>query len=272
MAKIITIDAGHGGSDSGAVNGRRHEADDVLKMAQAVGKLLTAQGIKVVYTRTADKDITINERCEIANKAKSDYFLSIHRNSGGGVGFEIWVHSEASSATSAKAKGILDRVVAVSGKNRGVKKGAPGYSNFGINRLSNAPSALFEMGFIDSNTDNALFDKYFNQYAVAVAKGLCSAVGITYKEVKRTSPAASTSTKSSGGSFEMKAYKNGSTKEYVYETVADCKAQKSAKAIGYLNPRESCSCYGRIDGMYLVVYKAGNTKKGGFVKYSGGVK
>lgn len=182
MAKIITIDAGHGGTDSGATNGKRHEADDVLTMALAVGKLLTEQGIKVVYTRTTDKDISIDERCKIANNAKSDYFLSIHRNSGGGVGYEIWVHSEASAATCDKAKGILDKVVAVSGKNRGVKKGAPGYSNFGINRLSDAPSALFEMGFIDNSGDNALFDKYFNQYAVAVAKGLCAAVGVNYKE------------------------------------------------------------------------------------------
>ena len=70
----------------------------------------------------------------------------------------------------------------------------------------------------------------------------------------------------------MKAYKNGSTKEYVYQTIADCKAQKTAKAIGYLEPRESCECHAKIDGMYLVVYKAGSTKKTGFVKYSGGVK
>ena len=76
----------------------------------------------------------------------------------------------------------------------------------------------------------------------------------------------------SGGNFEMKAYKNGSTKEYVYKTVADCKSQKTANSIGYLNPWESCECYGKIDGVYLVVYTAGSTKKTGFVKYAGGVK
>lgn len=98
-----------------------------------------------------------------------------------------------------------------------------------------------------------------------IAKGSISTVASVAK------PTTSNNVKNNGG-FEMKTYKNGSTKEYVYKTVADCKAQKTAKSIGYLDQWESCSCYGKIDGVYLVVYNAGNTKKTGFVKYSGGVK
>ena len=155
-------------------------------MALAVGKLLTAQGVKVVYTRTTDKDITINERCNISNKNKADYLLSIHRNSGvkSAQGYEIWVHSKASTATQNKAKIILDNVVAVDGRkdvNRGVKKGAVKYTDYGINRLSDAPSALLELGFISNADDNGVFDKYFNKIAEAIAKGLCSALGVTYK-------------------------------------------------------------------------------------------
>lgn len=72
------------------------------------------------------------------------------------------------------------------------------------------------------------------------------------------------------GDFEMKTYKNGSTTENVYQTVSACKNKSGA--IGSLNAYETCSCMGIIDGVYLVVYTAGNTKKTGFVNYSGGVK
>jgi len=74
------------------------------------------------------------------------------------------------------------------------------------------------------------------------------------------------------GDYEMKAYKNGSTKEYVYETTDKCKKQSRLSAIGSIGPNESCQCYGKIDDCYLIVYTVGKTKKVGFVKYSGGIK
>lgn len=72
--------------------------------------------------------------------------------------------------------------------------------------------------------------------------------------------------------FIVKIWKNGSTKEPVYQTTADAKAKKNP--IGSLAPRESCYCYGIIDGYYLVVYKIDGTtsQKTGFVVYSGGVR
>lgn len=181
MAKIICIDPGHGGVQPGAVNGSRKEKDDVLKMALAVQKLLAKQGVKVVMTRTSDKDVEIMDRCAIANNADADYFISIHRNSGGGTGHEAWVLSSATSATTAKAKTIVDNICKVDGKNRGVKKGAVSYSDYGVNKYSNMPSCLLELGFIDSSADNKSFDKHFDAFALAIAKGLCAAVGVTYK-------------------------------------------------------------------------------------------
>lgn len=74
----------------------------------------------------------------------------------------------------------------------------------------------------------------------------------------------------SEGGFSVKTYKNGSTKEHVYQTVSDAKAKKNS--IGYLNTYETCECYGIVDGVYLVVYNTSTTRKTGFVNYSGGVK
>jgi hypothetical protein len=74
------------------------------------------------------------------------------------------------------------------------------------------------------------------------------------------------------GGFDVKTWTNGSTTEKVFQTTTDCKVQKNP--IGSLAPRESCDCYGIIDGVYLVSYRVNGTssKKCGFVKYSGGVK
>lgn len=181
----ICIDPGHGGTDSGALLNTRYEKNDTLKMALKVKELLEAQGVTVVLTRNADKYLTLSDRCSIANKNNVDYFLSIHRNSLNATskGIEIWVYSKATDATTKKAQGILDSLVKVGGTNRGVKKGYTGNPNvdYAINRESTMPSALLELLFISNPDDNKLFDDHFDEYAEAIAKGLCSAVGVTYK-------------------------------------------------------------------------------------------
>lgn len=69
--------------------------------------------------------------------------------------------------------------------------------------------------------------------------------------------------------FTAYVWKNGSTTEKVYQTVADCKAKKNS--IGSLLPRETASCVAVIDGCYLLTYSAKDTVKCGFVAYPGGV-
>ncbi len=66
---------------------------------------------------------------------------------------------------------------------------------------------------------------------------------------------------------ESKTYKNGSTPETVYADTA------KRKKVGSLDINETCYCLGKIDGMYLVLYKVNSTsvQKCGFVSYSGGV-
>ena len=81
MAVTIVIDAGHGGSDSGAVYNGRLEKDDNLRLALAVGDLLKQAGYNVIYTRTEDVFDSPTEKVAIANRAGADYFVSFHRNS-----------------------------------------------------------------------------------------------------------------------------------------------------------------------------------------------
>ena len=73
MATIV-IDAGHGGSDPGAVFEGRQEKDDTLRLALAVGKILEENGQNVIYTRTTDIYQTPFQKATIANEAGADFF------------------------------------------------------------------------------------------------------------------------------------------------------------------------------------------------------
>ena len=154
-------------------------------MALAVGKLLAAQNVEVKYARTDDSNPLLRTRTNESNQWGSDYYLSIHRNSfdGAATGNEIWVIRTATDATVSKAAQILATVCQSDGlANRVVKKGAPSYDNFAVNRDTDCASALLEMGFITSDKDNEALDTRFDAIANAIAKSLCGIVGVKYQE------------------------------------------------------------------------------------------
>ncbi|MBV9223850.1 MAG: N-acetylmuramoyl-L-alanine amidase [Acidobacteriaceae bacterium] len=82
LGKVV-IDAGHGGHDTGTIgpNGLL-EKELVLDVAMRLGKLITQQlGANVIYTRSDDTFVPLEERTKIANNEKADLFISIHANS-----------------------------------------------------------------------------------------------------------------------------------------------------------------------------------------------
>ena len=82
MAEIrrVMIDAGHGGEEPGSIYEGRREKDDNLKLALAVGEILSRNGVDVLYTRVTDVYQSPLEKAQIANRSGADYFVSIHRN------------------------------------------------------------------------------------------------------------------------------------------------------------------------------------------------
>jgi N-acetylmuramoyl-L-alanine amidase len=85
--KVVVIDAGHGGKDSGALGSHTKEKDDTLAAAHALRDRLERTGrYKVVMTRDADAYIPLETRVQIARRADADLFISLHADSIGVVG------------------------------------------------------------------------------------------------------------------------------------------------------------------------------------------
>jgi N-acetylmuramoyl-L-alanine amidase len=106
--RTIIVDAGHGGVDNGMTGPlgggpRIAEKNITLAVSKRLGAQLEERGIDVVYTRTADTLIALDDRGRIANRAQGDLFVSIHVNAanpnwkdpGGSRGFETYFLSEA---------------------------------------------------------------------------------------------------------------------------------------------------------------------------------
>lgn len=171
MPVSIMLDAGHGGRDPGAVYNGRQEKDDTLRLVLAIGEILQNNGVDVEYTRTTDVYESPFEKAMEANNAGVDYFVSIHRNSYPTDNVVSGVESliyDLSGIKYEMAQNIDDQLEAVGFVNLGVKA----RPNLVVLRRTNMPAVLVEAGFINSDTDNELFDNNFYDIAQAIAAGI----------------------------------------------------------------------------------------------------
>lgn len=171
MPYTIMLDAGHGGRDPGAVYNGRQEKDDSLALTLAVGELLQERGVDVLYTRTTDVYESPYQKAMEANAAGADFFISIHRNSSPEANTYSGVESLVYNKSGIKlemAENINEQLEAVGFVNLGVKE-RPGLV---VLRRTRMPAVLVEVGFINSDTDNMLFDNNFNDIALGIAEGI----------------------------------------------------------------------------------------------------
>ena len=122
--RTIIVDAGHGGVDNGMTGPigrgpRIYEKNLTLAVANKLGAQLKARGVDIVYTRTSDTLIALDDRGRIANRASGDLFISIHvnaanpnwRDPGGARGFETYFLSEAKTEDARRVEQMENSVV-----------------------------------------------------------------------------------------------------------------------------------------------------------------
>jgi N-acetylmuramoyl-L-alanine amidase len=207
VLRVIAIDAGHGGQDTGTQNKalKLDEKDFTLDVANRLRALLVKQGYRVVMTRTDDRFVELAQRAEIANKAGADLFISIHFNAVAGSplvrGSETYVMTPRYQRSTGSPKREASDNVANPGNandpwnallgfhmhnqvlnkldsvDRGFKR-----ARFAVLRLVNSPGVLVEAGYL-SNTEEArkiATAAYRQDIAEAFAQGVRAyAVAIT---------------------------------------------------------------------------------------------
>ncbi len=167
----IFLDAGHGGSDPGAVYQGRREKDDALALTLAVGEVLKEYGFHVIYSRTEDIYESPYQKAAEGNSSGANVFISIHRNSSPYPnryqGVESLVFNEWLPAGTI-ATNINRQLERIGYKNLGVNA----RPNLVVLRKTSAPAVLVEVGFLNSDKDNALLDSQFDATARAIADGI----------------------------------------------------------------------------------------------------
>ncbi|EEB73171.1 N-acetylmuramoyl-L-alanine amidase [Thermococcus sp. AM4] len=173
----ICVDAGHGGTDPGAVANGVQEKDINLAIALKVAKLLEEDGAKVVLTRDGDYFVTLSGRVQIANSAGCDIFISIHANAGpsSASGFEVY-HYYGSTRGNLLATYVDEEIAKeIPLKNRGVKE-----AGFYVIKYTKMPAILIETGFVTNTYDVSIItdENYQWKYAYAILHGVQRYFGV----------------------------------------------------------------------------------------------
>lgn len=176
----ICIDPGHGGVQPGAVGGGFLEKDINLKVALKLRDKLQKVGVSVVMTKVTDVDIDLTTRANISNKAKADYFVSIHHNAGGGHGYEV-IYALCGGKSLQLAQNVAEQFKTAGMTQHGLysKKGSDGRDYYAVIRQTNAPAIISEFGYMDSTDINTFKDDAGQEKeAEAIFKAICKQVGI----------------------------------------------------------------------------------------------
>jgi len=160
--KIVVIDPGHGGKESGAQAGGSREKNINLEIAKDLAAALTKQGARTMLTRYTDSQMGLAARPEVAIDAGADFFISVHCNSnitpGSATGIETYYHMQEASP-KLLAYAIHDGVCKFTGmcdRHPRSDRTLPYMTGLGVlRRLTNTgiPGVLLECGYVNNSSD-----------------------------------------------------------------------------------------------------------------------
>lgn len=176
--KKVYIDLGHGGNDSGAIGVNNIlEKDIVLSIGKKLEQKLKNCDLDIKMSRNNDTFKTLEYRSSEANKWGADCFVSLHCNS-----FNKLAKGIETYCYKLKYRKLADDIheelvkAHLYTENRGVKEG-----NFHVVRETKMAAALIELAFIDNVEDIDLLLNKQDEFATAIAKGICKFLGIEFK-------------------------------------------------------------------------------------------
>lgn len=168
--KRVVIDAGHGGTDYGAIRNGINEKDITLDVAKRIEKLLKKQGYLVTMTRTNDIYVSLQDRVSISESVSPDIFVSVHVNSSTRpeiTGIEThYYHQESLNLAQTVHSSFAS---AVDSNNRGLFK-----SKFYVINHTTSPAILIEIGFISNDNERAqlVSEKRKEKTAKSIVEGI----------------------------------------------------------------------------------------------------
>lgn len=170
---VIAVDAGHGGSNTGARGSQsgQLEKDLTLDVARRLATYLTRAGAQVVLVRDADTNLVPSVRIRAMRKQLPYLLVSIHFNSSGNAGVQGVSTYYKHLGFRPWSQLVLDEML----RRLPVREfGNVGHFNFFFNSPTDYPNLLVEGPFLSNRTDEALItDPAFRQkLALAIGKGL----------------------------------------------------------------------------------------------------
>lgn len=165
MGKIIALDPGHGGSDSGAAHYGVKESDLVLSIALKLRDLLQEGGAIVLMTRETDERVSLSERTTFANQHNADIFISIHANSSSGgtpSGTESFYYPKPEDERLAQE--MLNGLLRSTGfRSRGCRS----WPNLYVTKHTEMPATLLEVGFLNNASERAFMTSEIGKRRIA---------------------------------------------------------------------------------------------------------
>lgn len=170
-SRVVCLDPGHGGEDSGANYNDLMEKVPNLEIALRTRAILESLGYTVIMTRETDQTVSLARRCEIANRSRAEVFVSIHNNAylTTSEGTETFCYYDSFEGRYL-AKCIHSEVVKrIKLPDRGVKE-----AGFYVLRNTDMPAALLEGAFITNSREAKLLKSpaFLQKIAEGVAAGI----------------------------------------------------------------------------------------------------
>lgn len=172
----IVVDAGHGGTEKGAIGCLGDEEKILnLKIAQELKEILCLMGAKVIMTRECDGNISLDDRIEIAKNNCSNIFISIHLNSIPDIKFDVHKHrgtsvyyynQNAKELAKSVQKSVFEKL---NTRNDGIKS-----ASFAVIRPTEYIGILVEVAYMTNPIDSVLYTKedFPRETAKSIADGI----------------------------------------------------------------------------------------------------